>query len=309
MGSNLAIALSNLGARVLIIDSMIDGLGGNMFNVKNILNNVRIETKDLRDADAIASDLNDADFVFHFAGQGSHAKADIEPEFDMELNVRSTLRLLEVIRRSRSSPRLIFAGTRGQIGRANEKVDETYAEFPLSVYGADKSAAEKYCLIYAHRYGINAISLRFTNTYGPRHQMKSSQMGVLNWFIRLALEGRTIELWDGSQKRDFLYVDDATDAALKAGAAASSIRSDYCYVCSGGAMTLAEVADEVIRLAGSGKAVKVPYPANQQPSEVGDVLISNAKARSLLGWGPQTALSEGLARTIAFYRQNLKEYV
>lgn len=308
MGSSLALELCALGADVMIIDSLVGGLGGNIVNVQGFLGKLKVSNSDLRDTDSISKLIEQADIVFHYAGQGSHSLSMSEPGLDLELNIVATLKLLEAIRRSKNNPRLIYAGTRGQIGPTAERVDESYEGIPTSVYGVNKSAAEKYCLVYSLHYGMQVVSLRFTNVYGPRHQMKHAQQGVLNWFIRLALEGKTIQVWDGRQKRDYLYVDDATDAALRAGQETEVI-GECIYICSGESISLLNAVKCIVETAGSGSYAVKPYPEGQKRYEVGDVLLSNDKARKRLGWSPSVKFKEGVRRTIQFYERNLKLYV
>jgi UDP-glucose 4-epimerase len=308
MGSSLVEALVDLNAHVTIIDPLIEGLGGNLFNIRRVSEMVKVTHKDVRDAEATHRLIGQSDLIFHFAGQGSHSRSMDSPEFDIDLNIRSTLGVLEAVRKAKTNPRMIYAGTRGQIGQVTREVDESYPELPTSIYGVNKSAAEKYCFVYARHYAIQVVSMRFTNVFGPRHQMKRPDQGVLNWFIRLALENKTLEVWGGKQKRDFLYIDDATDASLKAGIENRAVGECF-YVCSGRRISLISAVRLIVKTAGAGRYIVKRYPEKEKGYEVGDVLLSNKKARRYLGWRPSIEFDEGIRRTVQFYRTNLRFYV
>ena len=139
-----------------------------------------------------------------------------DPFTDLEINCRSQLSILESCRKNNQDAKIIFAGTRGQYGKADQlPVDEKHLMHPTDVNGINNIAGESYHILYNKIYGIRAVSLRLTNTYGPRHQMKHHKQGIINWFIRQLIEGQTIKLFgDGKQIRDINYVDDVVDALL-----------------------------------------------------------------------------------------------
>lgn len=137
--------------------------------------------------------------------------------------------------------------------------------------------------------------------------MQHAGYGILNWFIRQAILKHPIEVWDGHQKRDFLYVDDATEAALMA-AARNKFHWEVFVVSSGKSVTILQVVKLIARLAGDVVYHIVPYPNDQKPFEVGDVLLSNRKIRRALGWKAATELKEGLSKTISYYSKRMKDY-
>jgi UDP-glucose 4-epimerase len=154
-----------------------------------------------------------------------------------------------------------------------------------------------------------ACSLRLTNVYGPRQLIRHNRQGFIGWFIRLAVEGREIQIYgDGSQLRDFVYVDDATDAFLRAGA------SDVCNgeVFNVGGQTPVshrELVELLISIAGSGSARLVEWPAEKKVIDIGSFYADSRKFQSAVDWAPRVPLAEGLARTIAFYREHLAAYL
>jgi UDP-glucose 4-epimerase len=158
-------------------------------------------------------------------------------------------------------------------------------------------------------FDVRACSLRLTNVYGPRQLIKHNRQGFIGWFIRLAIEGREIQIFgDGSQLRDFVYVDDAADAFLRAGA------SD---VCDGGVFNVGgdtpvshkELTQLLVTLAGSGSLKFVEWPPEKKRIDIGSFYSDSSRFRTATGWQPQVSLEEGLRRTLAFYRDHLREYV
>ena len=217
IGSNLAIRLVEAGARVTLVDAMIPEYGANLFNVAPVRDRVVINFGDICDRHAMDWLVRGQDYVFHLAGQVSHVLSMSNPYPDIEYNIKGTVVVMEALLRYNPSARLIFTGTRGQYGPAiHLPVDERAPTNPKAIYEISNLAAEKIILVYHQTHGIRSVLLRLTNVYGPRAQMRHSQYGVVNWFVRLALEGTPIKVFgDGQILRDFLYVDDCVGAMVR----------------------------------------------------------------------------------------------
>jgi UDP-glucose 4-epimerase len=310
IGSNLAHLLVSLGAKVTVYDACLDPYGWNFANIREIRDKVGFVKADVRDAGKIAAAVKGQDFVFHCAAQVSHSASMSDPFLDVDINCNGTLRLLEACRKHADGAKIIHAGTRGQIGRqVYSPVDEAHPTDPADIYGIDKLAAEKYCLLYGSTYGMRACSLRINNTYGPRHQMRHAKFGVLNWFVRLALEGKALTVFGkGGQVRDYNYVDDVS-AALALAAQKGRSDGQVYNLGSGRRTRFVDMAKAVVKAAGSGRVESVPWPEGRRRIEVGDFFVSYAKIRRELGWAPKVGLEEGLEKTVGFYRERLKEYV
>ncbi len=310
IGSNLARQLVDLGADVLIVDALIPDYGGNRFNVAGIEDRIRVEIGDMRDEDVMARAVAGQEIVFNLAGQVSHIDSMRDPYTDLDINCRAQLSLLEACRRCQPSPRVVFAGTRQIYGRPDRlPVDETHPLRPTDVNGVNKAAGEAYHLLYHDVFGVRACSLRLTNIYGPRQLIKHNRQGFIGWFIRLALEGREIQVFgDGSQLRDFVFVDDAADAFLRAGA------TDACNGAAfnvGGLEPIShrDLVDRLIHVAGMGSVRYVAWPPEKKRIDIGSFYSDSSKFRKTTGWAPSVALGDGLARTIAFYREHLPQYL
>src|SRR5947209_7651917 len=206
IGSNLAIRLVEAGALVTLVDAMIPEYGGNLFNITPVADRVTLNFGDICDRHAMNWLVRGQHYVFHLAGQVSHVMSMTDPFPDIEHNIKGTVVLMEALRRHNPRARVLFTGTRGQYGPAVRlPVDEEAPANPKALYEISKLAAERIVRVYHETHGIAAVMLRLTNVYGPRAQMKHSQYGVVNWFVRQALDGKPIEVFgDGQIKRDFL---------------------------------------------------------------------------------------------------------
>ncbi len=206
------------------MDSLIPDSGANFFNIDGIADKVRVNIADVRQESTMNHLVRDREVIFNLAGQVSHIDSMKDPYTDLEINCRSQLSILEACRKFNPRVKVVFAGTRQVYGKPDSlPVTEDHLVRPVDVNGINKAAGENYHLLYNNVFNVRACSLRLTNVYGPRQLIKHNRQGFIGWFIRLALEGREIQIFgDGSQIRDFVYVDDAADAFLRAGA------SDAC---------------------------------------------------------------------------------
>src|SRR5919198_6458406 len=219
IGSHLATRLVELGADVTLVDSLIPEYGGNLYNVREIADRVRINLSDVRDPWSIRTLVRGQDFIFNLAGQVSHLDSMEDPETHLDINCKAQLELLQACRENNPGARVIFAASRQQYGRPQfVPVTEEHPLIPVDVNGINLIAGESYHLLYNDVHGVRATSLRLTNTYGPHLLMKHGRQGFITVFIRLALEGKPIKVYgDGSQLRDFTYASDAVDAFLATG--------------------------------------------------------------------------------------------
>jgi UDP-glucose 4-epimerase len=310
IGSNLARALVELGARVLIVDSLIPDYGGNLFNVSDVADRLRINIADIRQQTTMNYLVQGQDVVFNLAGQVSHIDSMQDPHTDLEINCRAQLAILEACRRNNPGVKVVFAGTRQVYGRADSlPVSETHLVRPTDINGVNKAAGEYYHLVYNNVFGVRACSLRLTNVYGPRQLLKHNRQGFIAWFIRLAIEGREIQIYgDGRQIRDFVFVDDAVDAFLRAGADDAS-NGQVFNVGGFEPISHRDLVHLLIASAGSGSYRFVDWPTEKKAIDIGDFYADWSLISDTLGWRPHTTLADGLRATIAFYREHFTEYV
>lgn len=307
IGSNIARRLAQHDAQVLLVDSLIPEYGGNLYNIAGIEDRVTVNISDVRDQFAMNHLVKGHDVMFNLAGTLSHTDSMADPFTDLEINCRSQLSILESCRHHNPDIKIVFAGTRGQYGRARYlPVDENHPLHPTDVNGINNNAGEAYHLLYNQVYGIRATSLRLTNTYGPRHQMHHHRQGIINWFVRLAIEGKEIPIYgDGRQVRDTNYVDDVVEALLLA--ALNEKADGEVFNVGGEPANLLELAEIITELAG-GSYRTIPYPETARAIEIGDYVADSSKAQSMLAWQPRVGLREGLSRTVDFYRAEKEHY-
>lgn len=310
IGSNLARHLAAAGADVLIVDALIPDSGGNRFNIDGIEDIVRVNYVDVRDERVMDVLVADREVIFNLAGQVSHIDSMRDPHTDLEINCRAQLSMLEACRKYNPATKVVFAGTRQVYGRPDYlPVDERHLVRPTDINGVNKAAGEYYHLLYNNVFGVRACSLRLTNVYGPRQLIKHNRQGFIGWFIRQAIEDREIQVYgDGSQQRDFVFVDDAADAFLRAGAS-NACNGEVFNVGGEEPMSHRDLVSLLIGIAGSGSVRFVEWPAEKKRIDIGSFYTDSTKFTETVGWRPQTRLADGLRQTIAFYRQHMPHYL
>lgn len=309
IGSNLARALVPLGAEVVLVDSLIPEYGGNLFNIADIAGSVRVNIADVRDRHGMAHLVQGQDFIFNLAGQTSHLDSMENPDTDLAINCGGQLSILESCRRHNPGVKLVFASTRQIYGRPHYlPVDEKHPLDPVDVNGIHKLAAEFYHTLYNNVYGLRACVLRLTNTIGPRMRICDARQTFVGVWLRQILENKPIEVWGGQQLRDFTFVDDCVEAML---IAAVDERANGRIFNLGGdcIISLRELAAMIVELNGAGEFAVREFPENRKRIDIGDYYSDFSLIRESLGWQPRTPLRDGLARTLAFYRENIHQYV
>ncbi|MBX7243928.1 MAG: NAD-dependent epimerase/dehydratase family protein [Candidatus Sumerlaeaceae bacterium] len=308
IGSNLAIVLAEMNARIMLVDSLIPEYGGNRFNIEPIAGKVEVNISDVRDRSSMNMLVQGRDLIFNLAGTLSHVDSMKDPFTDLEINCVSQLSILESCRKYNPAVKLVFAGTRGQYGRTgSDPVSEKHLMRPVDVNGINNIAGESYHLLYNDVYGIKACSLRLTNTFGPRHQMNHHRQGVLNWFLRQLIDGDKIRLYGtGDQVRDTNYVSDVVEAFL---IAMADDRTDgEVYNLGGEPISLRQFVEMAVEVNGGGDYEIVPFPADAKQIEIGDYRADYSKFNELTGWKPEVSLKEGIARTLDYYREYREYY-
>ncbi|MBX9568925.1 MAG: GDP-mannose 4,6-dehydratase [Candidatus Obscuribacterales bacterium] len=309
IGSNLAIRLVELGAKVTVLDSMIPDYGGNEFNLYPVSDKVRVNYCDIRDENAVTYLVKDQDYVFHLAGQVCHVMSLSNPFPDIEINITGTAILMEALRKHNKNAIVVYTGTRGQYGASvSLPVNEEAPTNPKGIYEISNLSAEKIIKVYNDVHGIRSVLLRLSNIYGPRSQMKHSRFGVVNWFCRVALDDDKIQLFgDGTILRDFLYVDDCVEAILMS-ALTPEAYGEIFNVGSDIPVNFRELVEAIIKVARQGKWEFAEFSAERKAQEPGDFYSDVTKMARMVGWKPTTGLEEGLAKTIDFYRKHRDKY-
>jgi UDP-glucose 4-epimerase len=309
LGSNLAIKLVDLGASVTLVDSLIPEYGGNPFNVSGLKDRVTSNISDVRDEHSLRYLVQGQDYLFNLAGQTSHLDSMQNPFVDLEINCKAQLSILEVCRRYNPGMKIVFASTRQIYGRPRSlPVSEEHLLQPVDVNGINKMAGEWYHILYNNTYDLRTCAIRLTNTYGPRMRIKDSRQTFLGIWIRLLVEGQPFEVWEGQQLRDFTYVDDAVDAFLLA---AINEQANGMVFNLGGSevITLTDLAKLLIQINGGGQYSIRQFPSDRKRIDIGDYYSDYSLIGSRLNWIPRVPLQEGLAQSLAYYKEHLKHYL
>lgn len=309
IGSTLAHRLVSYGAKVLLVDSLIPEYGGNLFNIRDIENEVEVNIADVRDVHSMQHLIQGKDYLFNLAGQTSHIDSMDDPYTDLEINCRAQLSILETCRKYNPSIKIVFASTRQIYGVPDYlPVDERHLLHPTDVNGINKMAGEWYHILYNNIYGIRSCSLRLSNTYGPRMRVKDARQTFLGIWIKQIISGEEIKVFgDGKQLRDFNYVEDVVDALLMAAVNKDAYGQIFNLGCNDH-INLKELAEMLIRVNGSGSYSVVPFPPERKQIDIGDYYGDFKKIRSGLGWEPKTLLEEGLVLSLEYYRKHSKHY-
>ena len=283
IGSNLVDALVERGDSVEIVDNFSSG------KRENVSEQARLHVLDVREPlTDLFADLK-PDVCFHLAAQADVRVSIERPDYDAEVNVIGTLRVLEAARAAGS--RIVFASTGGAIyGECESPADEASERRPLAPYGTAKLAGEEYLLTYQRLYGMSNVVLRFGNVFGPR-QDPHGEAGVVAIFLGRLRDGEICRIFgDGKQERDYVYVGDVVQAIL----AAAEVESGVFNVGTGRAISVLELYELCRKVAGSDLAAEL---APARTGELQRSVLAIGKAERELGWRPKTSLEEGLRRT------------
>jgi nucleoside-diphosphate-sugar epimerase len=297
IGSALARALLARGDRVRVIDNFFSGKRENLADVAK---DVDVVEADIRDEAALARALGGIELVFHQAAIPSVPRSLADPIASHDANATGTLKVLAAAKKA-SVRRVVYAASSSAYGDTPTlpKV-ETMRPMPLSPYAVSKLAGEHYCQVYASAFGLETVSLRYFNVFGPRQDPKSEYAAVIPRFVTAALGGQGVTVYgDGTQSRDFCFIDNTVEANLGAATApAADVSGRVMNVACGAATTL----NDVVRLLGEilGKPIEISYAKGR----VGDVKHSLAdigEARARIGYRAAVSFPDGLRRTFDWY--------
>ena len=297
IGSAIVRALLREGARrVVVIDNLLTGRESNLDEVRS---QVDFQRADICNYEEIAGIIRGAAVVFHEAAIPSVPRSINDPVPSHDVNINGTFNVLRAAKEG-GARRVVYAASSSAYGDTEvlPKV-ESMAPRPKSPYALQKLVGEYYCSVFAEVYGLEAVSLRYFNVYGPRQDPSSPYSGVLSIFMKSVLERcRPTIFGDGETSRDFTFVEDVAELNLKA-ARAPGVTGKVYNAGNGGRITLNEAWRLVQKLAG------VDLPANYGPERAGDVRHSQADITAAvrdLGHAPRFTFEEGMKRTLEWYR-------
>jgi nucleoside-diphosphate-sugar epimerase len=298
IGYNLAGELLARGAKVTVASRGITIPAGRF---PPTVESVRL---DMCDPASFGRILHDRDMIFIVAGATGAVRSISCPVEDLRSNLSGQLNLLEALRKLPRHPRIVLAGTRLVYGIAQRlPVDESHATNPTSAYGVHKLTAEKYHLLFHHLHGLPTTVTRITVAYGPFSPITNTAYGVVNTFARSLVRGEPITVYGtGDQTRDFVYIGDVVDALLRLGACDAAIGKAF-NIGHGRPITLADLAEALVRVAGNGSVVHVPWPPDAEKVETGNFYVDTSLLSNVTGWAPRMPLDDGLSRVLDYMRQ------
>jgi len=301
IGLNILQYLLDLGADVTVLDNIMppDHTG----QLQKMLTHVRVVIADIRDEDKIERLIKGQEVIFNLAGKSGAVDSNKAALNDLDINCRGHLVLLEACRRLNPDVAIVFPSSRLVYGKPLYlPVDELHPVAPQSIYAVHKLTVENYHLLYGQLYGMKSTVLRISNPYGPMQAGDKRAYGVINSFLRSAAAGGVITLFgQGEQTRDYLYVADLVEAFLLAGWKEEA-RSKIFNIGNSVSISLRELAELAVTIAGNGEIVTVTWPEEYRAIETGDYLSNAGLAKRELGWTPKTELKDGLVRTVQCYK-------
>ncbi|MBI2822487.1 MAG: GDP-mannose 4,6-dehydratase [Acidobacteria bacterium] len=298
LGANLVRkCLQEPGNRVTVLDSLDPRLYSTTEHLRAVWDQIRFVRGSMGDESLIAEIVQKQDVIFNCAAQTSHPLSLQQPLLDAEINCLGNLRLLEAVHQLNREAVIVYTSSSTVIGKAtDETVDESHGEKPLDIYSANKGTAEKYYRIYNRLYDMKTTVLRFANLYGP-YGKGYAEFGFVNYFIHLAWTGQEIKLFgSGEQKRNVMFVDDATDILYRAAQDQRLIGETY-FATHDEHLSVSEIAREIISVFGRGSVNHIAWPEYRRRIEIESVRISSARLQAITGWRPRYTFKEGLART------------
>ena len=295
IGSHLTEELVRRGHAVRVADSLVTGKRSNLSHVPS----AEFHEGDLADADFARSVVNGCDYVLHQAAIPSVPRSVKDPVTSHRANVDATLNVLVAARDARVR-RVVFAGSSSAYGNTPTlPKHEDMPSHPLSPYALQKVVGEQYLQMFTRLYGLETVSIRYFNVFGPRQDPSSPYSGVISVFATALLENRPPTIYgDGGQTRDFTFVANVVDGVLRA-CDAPGASGEIINVATGGRISLNELFAEMKKIVG---ATVDPIYAEPRQGDVRDSQADIRKAKEILGYEPSISFEEGLTRTIEWYR-------
>jgi len=312
IGSNLAINFVNLGAKVSIMDSKLKPYGYNEFNLDPIKGKYNFDSSDIRDKEAVLRNVKNKDIIFNLAAQVGEGTSEKDPFLDFDINIKGHINVLESLKETNPSAKIVFAGSRLQYGKTDgsEPIKENHSMNPVTPYAKNKMLGEM-IYKYFHDYGgLDTVSLRIANPFGERAAINNPGYCVVNWFIGRAILGKSIPIYgEGTQIRDYIYIDDIVNAITLVGASKNS-KGKFYNVGSGIGTKFKDMAQTISDLSGSKKSLLefIEWPPNAKNRETGNFTADITKIKNELGWEPKWSLEEGLKKTMNYYKKNGVHY-
>lgn len=296
IGSNLVDGLLAKGYRVRVLDNLSTG---KKENLAPVLSRIDFIKGDLRNDKHVQKAVRGAAFVFHLGAIASVPQSVVQPVETHEVNVTGTFKLLDASRKA-GVRRFVFTSSSATYGETDEFPTSEEDPFrPESPYGVSKAMGELYCKVFSKTYGLETVSLRYFNVFGPRQNPRSHYANVIPIFIKCFLEGIPPEVhWDGKQSRDFVYVDDVVTANILA-MTRSGISGESFNIGTRSEARVIDCLKGIQKILGNTKLKAVYKP--KRPGDVRRTFADITKARRMLGYKPAMTFTQGLKKTVEWF--------
>lgn len=300
IGSHIAERLLKDGHQVRIVDNLITGKEEHLEHLKALNGDLSIHRASITDFESLPPIFQGAEVVFHQAALASVPRSVADPLSTHAHCVTGTLHVLKAAQES-GVRRVVYAASSSAYGdQEGDFKTESMIPDPISPYGAAKLAAEYYCKVFYHVYGLETVALRYFNVFGARQDPQSEYAAVIPKFITRMLEGQSPIIYgDGQQSRDFTYIDNVVHGNLLA-ASSPDAKGEVMNLAMGGNVSLLQLVEKINAILGTA------IPARHEEARAGDILHSQAaidKAAELLDFSPIVSFDEGLRRTVEWYKQ------
>jgi UDP-glucose 4-epimerase len=304
IGVNLSRRLVVSGARVTVVTPRRFAHAQEAADLES--SGASVVEADIRDFDAMRRVVREQNVLFSLSARSGAVRSVEDPLTDLDVNGRGSLVLLEALRAENPQASLVFVGSRLEYGRVGaEPVAEDHRTDPLCVHAVHKLMIEHYLHVYGRLFGLRSAVARVTNSFGPGQSPTRTEYGIVNRMIHMALTDQVLAVYgDGSQRRDYIFIDDVVTALLHLGECASSGAPRY-NVGTGKGTAFVDMAKAIVATAGSGRIEFVEWPPLAEQIETGDFVADVSRIQREIGWRPTVSLDDGLRRTVSFYRAHV----
>ncbi|MBK9779898.1 MAG: NAD-dependent epimerase/dehydratase family protein [Anaerolineales bacterium] len=301
LGSHIAKSFYHAGYKVVVMDGLLDGSGGNERNLQPIRNDIHFAQLDVRDAGTIADTIRASDVIVDCMAWTSHRKALQDPIYDLHLNAESHLHLLKHLH---SGQKIVYLGSRSQYGIPDVSViNEETSMVPVDIQGIHKLAAESYYRVYSRLKNLNVISLRFPNCFGENQPTQGEDVGLVGGFIRDLLDRKLVEVFGSRRRRALVYAPDLAEVVLRL--SRTPISGFSAFNIKGKDIHIKSLVEMLIELIGHGAYQLTPLPADITAIDVGNAVFDNTKLGEVIEEIPLTDLREALTVTIKYFKEKM----
>lgn len=303
IGSNIGERFLHEEWRVVVVDGLLKRTGGRKQNIEHLFPQLVFIESTIEDLDDLEELIQRSDIIIDCMAWTAHRWALEDPKYDLELNCRSHLTLLEGLKHF-PQKKVIYLGSRGQYGNPElERIREEIPMIPEDVQGIHKLAAESYFRVYSKLYDFYTISLRIPGCFGRNQPLHGDDLGLLGNFIRDALKNETIEVYGKHRRRSFIYVQDLVEIIYRL---ANVPFTDFsAYNVAGENVFIHDIARIVVEIVGSGTYVLKEIPHDIQIVDIGSAGLNEEKLHNVIGNYLKTNFIESLTTTIQYFRENI----